>query len=194
MGAADRRVVIVEDIRSYSTITFTSQERAEVLREVKHMVGYQSRESRESQSDTWLHHLRNTLEWQGSIIEMDRREHSRLECLVKERVKSESIIERLKDAEPKCRWCNHSARYQLQIDGADPVLACQDCVVVLDTPHAYRLLQEIDPTVAPATEIVINDSAVIFPTNLKQTFLSNFTDPDSQPPSHNKDNQSTRTS
>lgn len=176
MVASDRRVVIVEEIRSYSTISFTRQEQAEMLREVKHRIECQSRESGESQSDTWLYHLRNTLERQDSTIRLDRREHSRLKSIVKQRVKSENITERLKDAEPECRWCNHSARYQIQIDESDYVLVCPDCLGGLETAHAYRVLQEIDPTVTPVTKIFFNESSLFSPDDLKQTVLSSFTD------------------
>ncbi|WP_323677397.1 hypothetical protein [Halorubellus sp. PRR65] len=189
MAATERRVLIVEEVPAYSTISITREERQEILHNVTEKIEFQSQKDDLSQVNPWLQHLHDTLRRQGSTIDLHRKEHSQLNMIAKRRMRSEELIERLKRGRPECRWCDGSARYQIHLDKSDPELICGECMMVLTTPHAYRLLQEIDPTVAPATEIMINDSAVFPPRSKKQTFLSSFADSDPEIPKPDESDQ-----
>ncbi|NHN60041.1 MULTISPECIES: hypothetical protein [Halorussus] len=189
MAATERRVLIVEEIEAFSTISITWEERQEILHDIDDKIEFQSQSDDISQVSPWLQHLRNTLHRQSLTINLERREHSQLKEIAKRWMRSEELIERLKRGRPECRWCDGSARYQIHLDESDPELICGECMMVLTTPHAYRLLQEIDPTVAPATEIMINDSAVLPPRSKKQTFLSSFADSDPEIPKPDESDQ-----
>lgn len=194
MAATERRVLIVEEIEAFSTISITWEERQEILHDIDDKIEFQSQSDDISQVSPWLQHLRNTLHRQSLTINLERREHSQLKEIAKRWMRSEKLMEQLKRGRSECRWCDEPARYQIHLDDSDPVLVCGECMTVLTTSHAYRLLQETDPTVAPATEIMINDSAVFPPRNKKQTLLSNFADSDQQTPTSDESDQQMWTS
>lgn len=180
MAATERKVVIVENIRSFSVVPLGRNERKRVLQRVNKRIQAQRDNEEKSQVDPWWLHLRDSLRRGRLTVELDRREHTRLQSIVERIPDSESMLERLREAQPGCRWCEDTAMVQLRLGDSDPVLICGNCIIVVETSHGYRLLQDIDPTIAPATKITINDSDVLYSSNRKQTFLSSYTGADVQ--------------
>lgn len=178
MGETNRRVLFVKPLEPFCAFSMSRDERNTLLRHVDRVIDNQRTDVYSILRAPGARILRPVIEQSYTTLILDQSNHSRLSTILIRVMDSEDLLERFREATPECYWCGDSPNQQIRFHDSDLVLVCSECFETIDSSNSHHLLQDLDPTITPSTEITCLDTSSHRGTDEQQASLLQFTTSD----------------